>query len=649
MNHEEKPANPAPCHGFSAEELEAALAGALAEARAGQLADHLDQCQACQGRMDTILATLSGQIHSDNPSIEIPDPAADSILARLRVDPPSIDDYRPGDYIGPYQVMALLGKGGSSTVYECYDQQMARNVAVKLLTHHSFLDSHLARHEREARVLAQLDHPWIVKAFEIKPFEFPPYIVMELVAGGPSDLLVKSGTIKPRQAARLVAGVARAVQHAHEHGILHRDIKPSNLLVVQPFDPLKPLPDEIALKVSDFGLARPMGGDSRLTSTMAILGTPAYMSPEQARGRQSEIGPASDIYAIGVVLYEYLIGRPPLQADNAIETLRLVNEAEPIPPRHVQPGIPLDLDTICLKCLRKAPAERYATARELAEDLERFLEGRPILARPIGRLQRLYRWGKRNRPLAAALGGILVLLSSLVALAGTFAILQNDLRQQAEANATLYKQAAQEASYESDFARTLFFGGVQNLDNYAAKLKGVRQIDELPEIASNARLLNQEIIGHYANRAQKTNGLHGEDIDKLFRDAIAIKHLNYEADANKMFRELVTLGTSLPARDPDYARARRVALQSSTILAFDLRAARKSHDAVVLLQDVQKKLNIDFSPVGEDSQGVAILKAFLDTLIDGLRETGLKAEADSCEILRVRLLSQKMESLSPGR
>lgn len=622
------PIQPETCHVTSMVELEAALAGMLADQAAEErLSAHLGQCPLCQSRMHLLLEKASHASLDDGSTLDEPDPAADSIMARLKMADPVMEDYKPGDQIGQYRVMGLIGRGGSSAVYECTDPQMARRVAVKVLTHQTFLGTLAARHEREARMLARLDHPWIVKAYEIRPLDVPPYIVMELVAGGSSRRLIRSGPLNPRLAARLVAGVADALQHAHEQGVLHRDIKPSNLLVVQPLEGFQPPPDNLALKISDFGLARLLDGESSLTSTNAIIGTPAYMSPEQARGNQAEIGPASDIYSLGTVLYEYLVGRPPLLADTTVATLRMINEVEPIAPRHIQPGIPLDLDTICMKCLRKSAEERYATAGELADDLQRFLEGRPILARPLGRFQRVYRWCRRNPLPAVLMSGIVVLGLSLVALAVTFAIVQKDLRQQAEA-------AAQAAYNEGEFTRNLFTAGIGNLDNYVAKVRQVKKVEELSEITEKAKARNEWILEQYFKHIQKADMLHGESIDKIFRDGIAFKQLGYMANAKQIFQQLITLAKSLAPRHPDYAQARRVALQSATILAIDQLASGQSAEAARFLNDLRRSLGMDYGTRNQSFMDLIVSIGLLDIEIKALRQSNQPAEADRLEALR---------------
>lgn len=624
------------CPEFSQVELAAAAAGWLNEERANLLSSHLEGCLACQAEMRELVASV---IHQPTPELPGDDENDESINAFLSLNkflPPAISEYQNGDRIDHYEVISQLGKGGSGTVYECVDTQMGRHVAVKVLNQPSFFSARQARYEREARTLARLDHPWIVKAFEIKSHHYPPYIVMELVAGGTSKKLIKSGPIDPLLAARLVAGVARAVQHAHDHNILHRDIKPANLLLVESAIGEKNRAELITLKVSDFGLARPMENDSRLTTTDNIMGTPAYMSPEQARGNQAKVGPTSDIYSLGVVLYEYLIGKPPLVAESAVQTLRLVNEVEPVAPRQILPGIPIDLDTICMKCLRKGPSERYTTAGDLADDLDRFLQKRPILARPIGPAARLYRWVRRNPNLAATIGTSLLLLTSLVGLSIRFAMIQNQMRLEAERNTTLFKQseekarnAAQDAADERDFARNLFFGSVRNLEIYAGQLMQIKKLAQAPQIAETARSLNKTTIQQYANRYRISGQLHGDAFQNLFRDAIAFRDLGYTDNAYEIFHQLIEHSRKLSAKDPDYNRSQRVANQCASAIACDMRLKGQNGQAVRLLQDFHWKQAPDYSRTDQPLGDLIVLKALLDTYIDSLRDDGQATLADA--------------------
>jgi len=451
------------CYEFEIQELVDFCQGLLPEPRMEAVLGHLPDCPRCEAEVSRQIAATDLEA-APRPLLD-EQAARDFESFRMRLKRPTAPggSYEAGDHLGHFEVVRKVGKGGFSTVYECLDQRMGRHVAVKLLDPRHFEGSHLVRLEREARMLAALDHPGIVKAFEIWPYHYPPCIVMEFVAGGSIDKALSHRPLPPQEAARLAASVARALQHAHDNGILHRDLKPSNLLVVQPVNPEEPLPEDISLKVSDFGLARPFGDDSRLTSTDCIVGTPAYMSPEQASGDRSTIGPAADIYSIGVVLYEFLIGRPPLVAENAVLTLRLIDTIEPVPPRAVRPEIPRDLETICLKCLRKVPAERYASAASLAEDLERFLEKKPIRARPLPAPVRAWRWCLRNRRLSAAIAVAGLALAGLAAGGVIFALTQAQLVKIANENGLLAVEQARRAAAsqkqalaERDQSRLLF-------------------------------------------------------------------------------------------------------------------------------------------------------------------------------------------------
>ena len=308
-----------------------------------------------------------------------------------------------------YDLIEEIGRGGMGVVYRAMQHGSQRQVAVKMiLAEQAATPGMLERFRAEGEAIASLDHPHILPIYETGEIDATPFYSMRLVSGGTLRECVADFHAQPRRAAKLIATVARAVHHAHERGILHRDLKPGNILL----DGAERTPF-----VSDFGLAKWLGRNNRLTIATSALGTPHYIAPEQAAGASKELTPAADVYSLGAILYELLAGRPPFVADTPLETLRLAAETPPPAPRNFEAAIPRDLEVICLKCLAKEPSARYRSAAALAEDLERWLEGRTILARPSTPVERAWRWTKRN-PVAAALSGalLIVLLSFLIAL-----------------------------------------------------------------------------------------------------------------------------------------------------------------------------------------------------------------------------------------
>ncbi|HTU92076.1 MAG TPA: tetratricopeptide repeat protein [Gemmataceae bacterium] len=308
-----------------------------------------------------------------------------------------------------YDLLEELGHGGMGIVYKARDRHLNRLVALKMIRHGSQADSaQLLRFQSEAEAVAQLQHPNIVPIYEIGRYNDLPYFTLELVASGSLARKLRNGPLPAQAAAQLLEQLAQGMHAAHQRGIVHRDLKPDNVLLAEDGTP----------KITDFGLAKRVEVGEGLTVSGVIMGTPSYMAPEQARGKSKsqEVGPAADIYALGAILYEMLTGRPPFRAESILDTLQLVLHDEPVPPTRLQPRLSRDLETICLKCLRKEPGQRYESALALADDLQRFMAGKPIKARPIGRLRRLALWARRAPMTAAMLGAfLLALLSGLTA------------------------------------------------------------------------------------------------------------------------------------------------------------------------------------------------------------------------------------------
>ena len=304
---------------------------------------------------------------------------------------------------GPYVLLGELGRGGMGTVFQARHLALNRSVALKILRSDLTLRAAaLQRLQMEAEAVAALSHPHIIPFYEAGECDGQFYLSMELVPGGNLAERLAEGPLAPAAAATMLARLAGAVEHAHQRGILHRDLKPANVLLDDLGEPF----------LADFGLAKLRDAALSLSGTQAVLGTPAYMAPEVADGGSKAATTAADLYSLGAIIYEMLAGRPPFVADTALATLRQADRGDLIPPRRVKPTVPRDLELICLKCLRREPAQRYGSAADLAEDCRRFLDGGVISARQPSLVDLLRFWLRRHRlaaGFAAALLGSLVL------------------------------------------------------------------------------------------------------------------------------------------------------------------------------------------------------------------------------------------------
>jgi tetratricopeptide (TPR) repeat protein/tRNA A-37 threonylcarbamoyl transferase component Bud32 len=517
--------------------------------------------------------------------------AADSQATRLTEEPPAAAPAGSVPTVPGYEVLEEIGRGGMGVVYKARHVSLQRLVALKMIRAGELAGAaERARFRTEAEAVARLQHPHIVQIYEVGEAGSRPFCALEFVEGGSLDNRLAGTPLPPGPAAQLVGVLARAVHAAHQRGVVHRDLKPANILLQSKSESRNPKPESAAgsafgfrlsdfePKITDFGLAKRLDQRHAQTESGVVVGTPSYMAPEQARGEPGRVGPAADVYALGAILYELLTGRPPFRAATPLDTVLQVLSEEPVPPARLNKQVPRDLETVCLKCLRKLPGQRYASGLELAEDLRRFREGRAIAARPTPWWERAGKWARR-RPAVAALVAVSALAA--VSLFTVITVYTFQLREAVDAEARRRQQARDALDAMSS----------QVIEQWLAKQKEL--LPEHKAFLRKALALYEELAGDTDQDEKSRAG-----VAKAFlRVAVIRARLGEAKDAEAAFRRsqqlYERLAADLPNR-PDYRQQQANSHNNLGNLLADTGQSQGAESAYRTALALLKQLASDF-------------------------------------------------------
>jgi hypothetical protein len=578
--------------------LEAVQAG-LATDRAALLALHPDLAD----ELNAFFADRDRFVRAAEelgPAIPIPCPApspADTPTMAHGEPAPAAGPLGVIRYFGDYELLEEIARGGMGVVYKARQLSLNRIVALKMILAGQLASpADVQRFHAEAEAVANLDHPNIVPIYEVGEHEGQHYFSMKLIEGGSLALLSRepaASAAQRRSAAQFIATVARAVHFAHQRGIIHRDLKPANILLDQRGE----------LHVTDFGLAKRVEGGTPLPQSGAIVGTPSYMAPEQARAAKG-LTTAVDIYGLGAILYELLTGQPPFRADTPLDTILKVLECDPVHPRRLNPSADRDLATICLKCLEKDPTRRYTSASALADDLERWLDGQPVTARPVGSVERLIKWVRRRPAIAGLLTGVVLLTAIASALIGYFVLEAQDAKAR-EANA--HAEEAEERLRHAEDKQQAILAEREQVDSTLAQILArplgyqegpltVGEQDALWEVAvtksDRVRLLffdkamaSPESALRMRRRADlAVQAAVGLDTDRRARLQALLLHKLQDDDVDREVREVCAcLGAALGEPEEALARKGCQALLAAMAATTDANALNRQARSVAIL------------------------------------------------------------------
>jgi serine/threonine protein kinase len=539
---------------------------------------------------------------------------------------------RPVPAVEGYEVLGELGRGGMGVVYRARQVLLNRPCVLKMILAGAHADAEsVVRFLAEAAAVARLQHPNIVQIHHIGVAEGLPFFELEYVDGGSLDRRLDGTPWPARRAAELVEALARGVAEAHRQGIIHLDLKPANVLLAADGTP----------KITDFGLAKSLAGDSGLTRSDSIMGSPGYMAPEQAEGKAKQVGPLADVYALGAILYELLTGRPPFQGTSLLETLEQVKTVEPVPPSRLVPGMPRDVETIALKCLQKEPGKRYDSAPALAEDLQRFRAGESIVARPVPFWERATKWARRRPAIAALAAAVLLLVAALLGLGVLSYQRINSALRIAEVRRKAAEDSEREALKQSKVADANFARARKAVDDSFTIVSESKLLNVPGLRALRADLLGSS-LGFYEEFLRERSDDHSLSNDLLrtrVRVADVLTQLGRMEEANEAY-EAAIAGLEKALRDrPDDLDLKTIladALRPNVVLLSTERPTATLRRVVALREEVFKGRHSDF----RSKQDLALAYSWLYGRLSESRSAEALFALERSVVLRLELAEE---------